>query len=149
MKKLNALIIALTLASTLFTFYSATAYLVKTYTIQMQGNIYAIGVEVFWDSQCTNKCETVDWGWLHPGESKNITLYLRNSGNTPVTLTLSTENWLPAEAADYISLTWDREGYYMTEQTIACLFTLTVSDAIQNTTIQSFSFDAVITATET
>ena len=149
MKKIQALLILVVLACTVYTSYSATAYLIGSYTIQMTGNIYTLKVEAFWDSQCTNRCETIDWGWLHPGDTKNVTIYLRNNGNVNVTLSLSTANWIPAEAANYINLTWDREGYLMTEQIIQCTFTLTVSIEIQNTTTQSFSFDAIITATET
>jgi len=149
MNKIQALLILVVLTCTVYTSYSATAYLISSYTIQMTGNIYTLNVEAFWDSQCTNRCETIDWGWLHPGDSKSLTIYLRNNGNVNATLSLSTANWNPAEAADYISLTWDREGYFMTEQIIQCTFTLTVSTEIQNTTIQSFSFDAIITATET
>ena len=149
MKKIQALLILIMLTCTIYTSYSATAYLISSYTIQMTGNIYTLKVEAFWDSQCTNRCETIDWGWLHPGDSKSLTIYLRNNGNVNATLSLSTANWNPAEVATYISLAWDREGYLMTEQIIQCTLTLTVSTEIQNTTIQSFSFDAIITATET
>jgi len=149
LRKIQALLVLVLLLCTVYTGYFATAYLISSYTIQMTGNIYTLNLEAFWDSQCTNRCETIDWGWFHPGDSKSLIIYLRNNGNVNATLSLSTANWIPAEAADYISLTWNREGYLMTEKVIECTLTLTVSTEIQNTTIQSFSFDAIITATET
>ena len=149
MRKLEALILIIALASFVITSYGATAYIVKTYNILMQGNVYCVGIEAFWDSTCTNKCDSIDWGWCQPGENKNVTIYLRNTGNTPVILTLSTQDWSPAEAENYITLTWDREGYNMTEQVVACTFILAVDSSIQNTTIQTFTFTAVITATQT
>jgi len=130
------------------TLYGATAYLVKTLTIQSTGNVYAIELEAFWDNQCTNRCTAINWGWLHPGDTKTTTIYLRNTGNTPIILSLSTSDWSPAEASNYISVAWDREGYNMTEQVIACNISLAVSQSIENTTIQSFSFNIIITATE-
>ena len=120
MKRVEALLILIVLACTVYTSYSATAYLVGSYTIHMTGNVYTLNVEAFWDSECTNRCETIDWGWFHPGDTKNVTIYLRNAGNVNVTLSLSIANWSPAEAASYISLSWNREGYLMTEQVIQC-----------------------------
>jgi hypothetical protein len=46
--------------------------------IQSSGTVRAVNIGVYWDSGCTNATSTIGWGMLSPGESTNVTVYLRN-----------------------------------------------------------------------
>jgi hypothetical protein len=111
------------------------------------GNIKALGVGVYWDSGCSQPVSSIDWGMVEPGAVKNVTIYIRNEGNAPITLSLQTSNWNPPNAADYISLSWNYNGQTINaNQVIAVTLTLSISTNIQG--ITSFSFDIIISAIE-
>ncbi len=104
-----------------------------------------IGIGVYWDSNLTSKVNTTDWGFLQPGTQKNYTVYVYNEGNSPVTLSLFTSNWVPATAPDYFVLTWDYNGQTLNAGTqMQITLTLTVSSNI--TGISDFSFDITMVA---
>ena len=118
--------------------------LTATRTIGSHGSIKAIGVSVYWDSSCTNEVSSVDWGMVEPGSSTSVTVYIKNTGNSPVTLTLDTENWNPSSASNYMSLSWDYNGQSIDAGGVVQVeLTLTVYSNV--TGITDFSFDIVIT----
>lgn len=85
----------------------------------------------------------VDWGTPGPGDNVNTTVYIRNSGTASMNLSLTTSSWTPAEAENYITLSWYREGFVLNvDQVTQAVLTLSVSDTI--TGIVDFSFDIVI-----
>jgi hypothetical protein len=107
------------------------------------GTVKAVGVGVYWDSGCSQAVSSIDWGLADPGSVKNVTFYVKNEGNAPVTLSLQTSNWNPAEAADYISLSWDYGGQAIgVNQVVAVTLSLSISSNIQG--ITTFSFDIVV-----
>jgi hypothetical protein len=109
------------------------------------GNIKALGVGVYWDSGCSQPVSSIDWGMVEPGAVKNVTVYIRNEGNAPITLSLQTSNWNPPNAADYISLNWNYNGQAINaNQVIAVTLSLSISTNIQG--ITSFSFDIIFLA---
>ena len=144
-EKLIYILIPLLIGS-LVTAILALNYLVDYYTIPSTGHIYTLNIEAYWDEACTQLCESIDWGWLHPGDSKNVTIYVKKEGNVNVTLWLLTENWNPENASAYFNVTWNRENYLMTEEVIDATITLTVSNEIEN--IEQFTFDIIIKAVE-
>ena len=110
------------------------------------GSIKGLGLGIYWDQQCQNPTSSIDFGVLEPGSQKDYTLYLRNEGNTDLTLNMAAENWDPTEAANYLSLTWNREGLEVSpDQVISFVITLSVSSNIQE--ISSFSLDITISGT--
>jgi len=114
--------------------------------IPASGSIKGVGLGVFWDSQCSNATSSISFGTLEAGSNKDFTLYLRNEGNTPVTLTMTAENWNPIQATNYMSLSWNREGLQISpNQVISCVITLSVSSNIQN--IDSFNLGIIISGT--
>jgi len=133
------------LAMTTTTLTSALNYLVGYYTIPSRVNIYTLNIEAYWNEACTEQCTSINWGWLHPGDVKNVTIYIKNDGNVNVTLWLLTENWNPENASNYLNLTWNREGYLMTEEVADATLTLTVSN---ETTFDNATFDIIIKAVE-
>lgn len=107
------------------------------------GTIKVVGLTAFSDPGATLEVSAVDWGMISPGGISQITLYLKSTSNVPGNLTLETENWEPARAAQYMTLEWDYDGTIMLPGEIrGVLFTLRVSDQITNVT--EFSFDMVL-----
>ena len=56
-------------------------------------------VHVYWDPNCENAVESLDWGNIFAGRTQNIDLFLRNEGDELVSLDLTAENWAPATAS--------------------------------------------------
>lgn len=145
MHKSQALAITALIASVIAA-TSVMALLTTQRTISGAGAIKAVGVGVYWDSACTNETSSLDFGLLEAGGSKSFTLYLKNNGNSPLTLNMTSQNWSPSSASSYMSLTWTREGQQINpDQVIQFVITLSVSSSV--TGISSFSFDIVITGT--
>ena len=112
-----------------------------------RGEVVAIDVEVYADLDCTVVLDLIDWGRLYPGESRNTTFYVKLMGNTPSTLDLSTDNFAPIEAEQYLALTWDYDGHIVNPEDVSeVIVTLTVSSSIAGG--ESFSFDMIVTAYE-
>lgn len=107
----------------------------------------ATGIEVYWDSKCTNRASSIDWGSLEPETTTTVTLFIKNKARNQVTLSYYTSNWSPSEIANYLNLTWDYTGQSIEfKETIEVLFTLFVSEKSQ--AIETFSFDITIVGTQ-
>jgi hypothetical protein len=127
------------LAGSLMTF----ALMQWTWRISSHANLKVLGIGVYKDSGLTIPVTQIDWGILEPGDSKNITVYIKNESNVPITLTMWTEDWNPLNAAYYIRLSWNYDGTEMpVDGFIQATFTLNVDSAV--TGISSFSFTIVI-----
>jgi hypothetical protein len=118
-----------------------------TATLSNVGVFKAAGIGVYWDSSLKNKVSTIDWGALEPGAQKSVTVYMRNEGNFPITLSMSTSNWNPSAASSYISLTWDYNGQPINSGAYAQI-TLTLKVSADATGIDGFSFDIVTVGSE-
>ena len=141
----RSIIMMLMLTILLFS-VTVLAVLYSSRYIVNKGNIKTIGINVYWDAECTNKMTEINWGILDPGWIGNVTGYLKNEGNYPVVLSVHTENWNPVGASSYISISWDYNNQTIEpNQIVPVVFTLSVSETIQG--IESFSFDIVIIAT--
>jgi hypothetical protein len=116
---------------------------VRDRTISNVGSVKAIGVGVYWDPNCTDVVSAFDWGILEPGSTKNVTVCIRNEGNFVISLSLTTSNWSPSNASNYITLSWDYDGRSINpSEVVKVIFTLAVSASIEG--ITSFSFDITI-----
>ena len=121
--------------------------LVANRTVSNTGNVKTIGVEAYWDSTCTNRVSSIDWGLLEAGGSKAICIYVKNNGTAAETLSMATSNWNPSTSSSQISLIWNCTSYALAhESVVGALLTLSVSSTISG--ISSFSFDILITGAE-
>lgn len=112
------------------------------------GIIKALKVSVYEDPECTKNVTAINWGVLEPSDVALYTIYIKNEGNTPLTLSMTTNNWNPENAAGYITLAWNREGTKLNASSvIQATLTLTVSSNIAG--ITNFSFEIIIAGTET
>lgn len=115
-------------------------------TIPNSGSVRGVGVGIYWNSACTNKTTTINWGLLDPGSTKTVTLYVRNEGNTPTTLTKTVDGWGPSTASSYLTVNWDYASQTINvNQVLQIKMTLSVSSTI--TAITNFGFNVTILAT--
>lgn len=125
----------------------ASGVLTAYQTIPNTGDVKAVGVGVYWDGDCTDNVTFVDWGFLEPGATSNVTVYIKNGGNIPVVLNVTTDSWSPSSASDHMVLSWNREGYVLNAGSVVqTVLTLSVSSDISEVT--SFGFDIIISGTE-
>jgi len=139
-------IVISTVALTILTL-TTTGLLSINKTVPSTGAVTAINVGVYSDSACTSELISIDWGTISPGNSENRTIYLKNTGNAQITLSMTKTSWNPANADGPITLIWNRESATLnaTQVTTATL-TLSLSESING--ITNFSVDIVITGTE-
>jgi len=124
--------------------FAATVGVIYFYLrVPSVGTIVSVNVEVYWDAAATQKCTSIDWGMCYPGENKTKTVYVKNTSNVPMNLTLATENWNPVAASDFISLYWTYDNHTLAvNEVYQTTLTLAISPAI--TGITTFNFNIVI-----
>ena len=106
----------------------------------------AIDVEVYWDSGYTDTVSAINWTILEPGDSVEKTVYVKNTGNAPLTLKMTSSDWDPIEAEGQITLSWDKEDAELGPYAIvAAVLTLSVSPSISE--ITDFSSNIIIEGT--
>lgn len=114
--------------------------------IPASGNVRSVGLVVYKDQECTVLLENIPWGFLSPDANKTVVCYLNSTSNVDASLSLAYGNWVPSVAANYIWISWDREGMILApNEIIPAALVLHVDPAIENVT--SFSVDIVISAT--
>lgn len=112
-------------------------------SISNAGSVKAVGVGVYWDAGLTNPVSSINWGIVEPNSNKDVTVYIRNEGNSAVSLAMNASNWNPANASDYMVLTWDYGGQSINVGDVVQV-TLTLSVSASVSGITDFSFDIII-----
>lgn len=139
----------------LFTFTAILAVLTVTtagllsvsHSISSTGSITAINVGVYSNSACTQELTLIEWGTISPGNSETRIIYLKNTGNAQITLSMASANWNPANANGPITVTWNKGGDTLdVGQVATATLTLSVAESISGVT--NFSFNIIITGTE-
>jgi hypothetical protein len=106
--------------------------------------IQGIGVGIYWNQNCTNRTLSLNWGSTEVGSSSNLTIYIRNEGNSEVSLRLNASKWIPSNAQSYMSLNWNYTNQVLNaDEVIPIELTLAVSPTICD--INNFSFDVTVT----
>ena len=112
-------------------------------SLSSSGSVKAINVEVYWDIEGTQTVDNVDWGLPGPGDTVNRIMYVKNSGNAPMNLSLTITSWTPAEAETHLIPSWNGEGISIDpDEVVMVTLTLEVSEAV--TGITDFSFTITI-----
>jgi hypothetical protein len=110
------------------------------------GSVEGLGVGIYWDQACTNETVSLDWGHVAAGSSISLTVYVKNEGDSAVSLWLSTSNWTPPSSSSHMSLNWNYSGQILNAgQIIPLNLNLTVDPII--TGVTNFTFDTTITTT--
>jgi hypothetical protein len=115
-------------------------------SVSSSGSVTAINVGVYSDSSCTQNLTTIDWGTVAPGNSVTKTVYVKNTGNSDITLSMTKNGWNPTSANGPITVTWNKESTTLSAgASAAAIITLSVSSSISG--ITTFSVNIVITGT--
>jgi hypothetical protein len=115
-------------------------------SVSSSGSVTAINVGVYSDSSCTQNLTTIDWGTVAPGNSVTKTIYVKNTGNSDITLSMTKNSWNPTSANGPITVTWNKESTTLSAgASAAAIITLSVSSSISG--ITTFSVNIVITGT--
>jgi hypothetical protein len=146
MRKISTgLIMAIAMVGLILTVTTA-GLLSVSQTVTSTGTVTAVNVGVYSNSACTQALTSIDWGTISPGNSVTVPVYVKNTGNTQITLSMTTASWSPTGANGPITVTWSREGWTLNAgQYTAATVTLTVSSGISGVT--SFSVNIVVTGT--
>jgi len=108
--------------------------------------VKTVGVKIYWERLCVNEVSSIGWGVVEAGSSKKVTVYIKNTGDMTITLSLDTANWNPPDASSYITLGWDYDGQSIKRaRVIQVSLILSLSRGV--TGIRDFSFDVIITGT--
>lgn len=124
-------------------FAISTALLSSTMIPSSGKIVYSYGLGIYWDNNCNEKVSFLDWGTAEPGLTQNVIIYIQNEGNTPTILNLSTTSWIPEEAPNYMTLSWDyNDEAIEPSEVVQVTLTLSISPTIEE--ITNFAFDIVI-----
>lgn len=115
-------------------------------SVTSTGTISAVNVGVYADNACTQAYTSINWGNLAPGSSTAKIVYIKNNGNVPMTLSMSSSNWTPSNANTYLTLSWDRTNAVLNPGN-SVMATLTLTATANAGNISSFSFNIIITGT--
>ena len=111
--------------------------------IPSSGLVVAVNVGVYSDAACTLNLTSIDWGNVYPGGSVPKTIYVKNTGNAPITLSMTTASWNPTIAAGQINVAWDKENTILNAgQSTSATLTLSVSQNVSGVT--SFSMNIIV-----
>ena len=146
MRKISTgVILAITMVGLILTVTTA-GLLTVSQTMSSSGTVTAVNVGVYSDSACTQSLTSINWGTISPGSSVTKIVYVKNTGNTQISLSMTKTSWSPSNANGPITITWDREGTSLSaNQVITATLTLGVSSSISG--ITTFSVNIVIAGT--
>jgi hypothetical protein len=139
-------VIALTIAALALTLTTA-AILSANQTVPLNGAINAVNLGVYSDSECTQTATALNVGTLSPGGTATQTIYIKNTGNIPETLTMTTNNWNPTNASTSLTLTWNRQNTVLSAG-LSIQATLTLTAASNTGSLTTFSCDVTLTGTQ-
>lgn len=104
--------------------------------ISSQGHIYT-------GSGISTDLSSIDWQTMYPDTNKNVTVNVTNELPHDQTLSMFTSGWIPANATDYMALSWNYTGATLGyQETIPVNLTLTVYENVTGFT--TFSFNITI-----
>lgn len=146
MKKPIAILSAILITSLICT---AFAVLTGIYTIPNTGTLRTdLQLAAYEDVDCTIPCTNITWGNIEPNVKNYKTLYVKNLNTVPISISSHTENWNPAELADYVTFS----GTLYSSPNLASgesnMFNIQLTINGTYTGEPDFAFDIVITGTE-
>jgi hypothetical protein len=126
---------------------TTAAVLSASQTVPLNGTISAVNLGIYSDSECTQTVTALDVGTLNQGSTATQTVYVKNTGNVPETLTMTTNNWTPTGASSALTLTWNQQNTVLPAgQSIQA--TLTLTAAANTGSLTTFACDVTLTGTQ-
>jgi hypothetical protein len=109
--------------------------------------IISVNLGIYSDSACTKTKTTLNFGTINPKSTTTQTIYIKNTGNVPETLTMTTGKWSPSSASTYLTLTWNRQNTVV-KAGASIQATLTLTSAANTGSLTTFSCVVTITGTQ-
>ena len=136
--------VAFVIVGLMLTLNNATYEATAKFRTARTGRISAsANLEVFSDSACAQSLTSIEWGTVSSGNSVTKTVYIKNQGRYPLTLSLITTNWNPSNAQAFITVNWNRESATLAAgRTVSAILTLSASPGASGFT--TFGFNVVI-----
>jgi hypothetical protein len=150
-KKINfritgVIILIILMISLTLTTYAA---LTTNKTVLSTGGVtVTANLSVCSDNTFQNNLTSINWGSPTPGTNVTKTIYIKNTGSgVSLVLSMMPTNWIPTNAKQSITLTWDQEGTKLLPgQSTAAVLTLVVSPTVVD--ITNFSVSISILGTQ-
>jgi hypothetical protein len=102
-----------------------------------------IEIDVYSNQECTDPLSDVEWGEIEAGETSNEDIYVKNNGDTSVSISLITENWSSNTAENNLEVVWDYNGVSIQSSEVRRV-TLSLIVDPDCPALSSFGFDLVI-----
>lgn len=67
----------------------------------------------YWDVTGTSEVYSIDWEVMDPGENKTIMFWIKNEDTQPIFLNMTHFDYVPPEAANYMTLYWEWGDTYL------------------------------------
>ena len=115
-------------------------------TVAYANSMRGVGIGIYWNQGCTNRTLSLDWGPIEPGSNSTVMVYVRNEGDSAVSLWMTTSNWTPSVASSYLTLSWTYSGRILRAyEVIPIELKMNVSPTVSG--ITDFGVDIVVTVT--
>lgn len=107
----------LTFLSLLLMVFVSTVIAVQvvSHLIGNDGNLIVSGVEAYFDSGCTIIADQINWGNMEPNDSKQVLIYVLNTGTTELSLTIYADGFTPTSLEPYLLF----EAHYIEGKVLA------------------------------
>lgn len=135
---------------TMFASGYALGILSGQYRIPSTGTLGTdLKIMVYNDRDCTIPCTTLDWSHIEKNVEQVKCVFVKNENAVPVLISTTTENWNPAELADYVDFSANlySEPNLASGEVKELDIHLTIFQNCSET-ITDLSFDIVVTGTE-
>ena len=109
--------------------------------------IISVNLGIYSDSACTKPQTTLNLGRMNPAGTTTQTIYIKNTGNVPETLTMTTNNWTPTNASLSLTLTWNKQNTVLNAGA-SIKATLTLKASANTGHLTTFSCYVTITGTQ-
>ena len=109
--------------------------------------VNSINVVVYSDSSCKVNCTSLDWGNISPDGVVTKTIYVKNTGDSRVSLSLTASNWSPSRAESLLELSWNLGKRSIAAGKVVPA-ELTLSAASNLGSLASFNFTISIVGTQ-
>jgi hypothetical protein len=134
-------------ATGIFLTLVTSGLLLSSQNMPSGGTLTAVNVGVYSNPACTTNLTSIDWGTVSPNSTTTKTIYVKNTGNVPVTLSMTASGWSPAGVSTYIAQAWNSTSVVLAPNAVAtALLTLTITNIPQSYT--GFNYNTTITGTE-
>ena len=140
----SAIMILITYTCTLFLVMQVFPADQTTLALSSTGSIQTTqGLGAYSNFECTSPQTAIDWGELEKGGSTSVTIYIKNEGDSPQTLSLVTSDWSPTSAADYLTINWNYDNQPINPNAVVQItLTMSVDPNIQG--ITTFGLNVLI-----